>query len=261
MEINLLVFRAKHAVKHFFKAVNAHGLHSPFMFSLYCSCFKPRGSRPYKNAYKAAFKLLSAFYQSIPMQNIQSVGAITKVVQTSPGRLLKQTRLNAKYSVLLGKMVNHLSLIKGLELGTSVGLSTVFLSAYIKDWETVEGNPDVYNWFQAYLDEYPSKNVKAFEANFDDFFSSNNQIGAFDFVFIDGDHTLEATLANVESVKPLLSNNALVVLDDIAWSEEMYRAWEIIKQDSFFGYTAETNRLGFLFKRDVHVKQHFFLRY
>jgi len=261
MEIKLLFFRVAHAFKHQLKAVNAHGLHSPFMYNLYKSAFRCKGNKPLKKEYKAAFKSLHTFYRTFPKQHVQSIGAVTKVMHTAPSELLKQTKLNAKDSLLLAKMIKHLSLTKGLELGTSVGLSSVFFGSRLTSWTTIEGNSEVFKWFKSFLEKNPTENIVHKQANFNDFFKVHNTGEAFDFVFIDGDHTLSATLENIERVKPLLSDNALVVLDDISWTSEMYTAWEKIKNDPFFGYTAETNRLGFLFKRDVHVKQHFFLRY
>jgi predicted O-methyltransferase YrrM len=45
------------------------------------------------------------------------------------------------------------------------------------------------------------------------------------FAFVDGDHREDATLAYYEQMLPHLSDGAVVVFDDIRWSDGMTRAW------------------------------------
>lgn len=49
-----------------------------------------------------------------------------------------------------------------------------------------------------------------------------------DFAFIDGHHDQHATLAYFEQMLPFLNDNALLVFDDISWSEGMKKAWTTI---------------------------------
>ena len=50
-----------------------------------------------------------------------------------------------------------------------------------------------------------------------------------EYAFVDGHHQEEATIAYFREVLPFLSERAVVIFDDISWSEGMKRAWSAIK--------------------------------
>jgi predicted O-methyltransferase YrrM len=52
-----------------------------------------------------------------------------------------------------------------------------------------------------------------------------------DYVFVDGHHDEHATLGYFEQLLPFLADSALLVFDDIAWSDGMRRAWTAIARD------------------------------
>ena len=49
-----------------------------------------------------------------------------------------------------------------------------------------------------------------------------------DFAFIDANHTYESTLSYFNAIKSKLSDNAIVIIDDIYWSREMAKVWKDI---------------------------------
>jgi len=53
----------------------------------------------------------------------------------------------------------------------------------------------------------------------------------FDLVFIDGHHDKKATEQYFEQLYPFLSNNSVVIFDDIDWSEGMKQVWQQIYRD------------------------------
>ncbi len=82
-----------------------------------------------------------------------------------------------------------------------------------------------------------------------------------DFCFIDGDHSYQATINYVYQIKDYLSEHAVLILDDIRWSEGMYSAWEELILLSDFNYTIDFGRIGLLFKhQNKSPKQHFILK-
>lgn len=261
MEIKTLLFRIKCYKQYLSKSVNAHGLHSPFMFTFYNEVFKYKGNKRLKREYATVFQSLKSFYKNEAKLTITSVGAVGKSKVVNPCNLLSKTKLSPKYNALLVKLIKYLQLNEGLELGTSLGLTACSLSVHVNTFTSLEGNKSVYNWFQGFLNENPQENIQHIHTTFTNYFECLASDRKFDFVFLDGDHTKEATLKNIERIKPHLSDNAVLVVDDINWSEGMAQAWQIAKTDSFFNYTAETFRLGFLFKKPALEKQHFVLRY
>ncbi len=51
------------------------------------------------------------------------------------------------------------------------------------------------------------------------------------FAFLDGHHDEEATIEYFQRIKEALDQDAVVVLDDVAWSAGMKRAWARIRCD------------------------------
>ncbi len=68
----------------------------------------------------------------------------------------------------------------------------------------------------------------------------------FDMVFIDGNHRYEATLKYFELLKNNLSNNAIVVFDDIHWSSGMRRAWREICTQKGIVFSINFFKLGLI---------------
>jgi predicted O-methyltransferase YrrM len=51
-----------------------------------------------------------------------------------------------------------------------------------------------------------------------------------DYAFLDADHTEEGTLSAFDAILPHMSAGAVMVLDDINWTDEMRRAWAMVAQ-------------------------------
>lgn len=80
---------------------------------------------------------------------------------------------------------------------------------------------------------------------FDDVLLSILQsVKEIDFAFIDGHHDKDATIEYFNVIKPFLSNDAIVVFDDISWSSGMIESWEILKKDKKFIKYDDLKKLG-----------------
>lgn len=71
-----------------------------------------------------------------------------------------------------------------------------------------------------------------------------------DYVFIDGDHTIDQTLRLFHELLPHLSDRALVVLDDITWSRGMRKAWRLIQRHPKVSLSVDLFNLGVLLVRE-----------
>ena len=71
---------------------------------------------------------------------------------------------------------------------------------------------------------------------------SNEQL--FDLVFIDGHHDKKATKEYFEQLYPFLSDNPVLIFDDINWSEGMKQAWQEIHNDERIHCSFDLNKWG-----------------
>ena len=88
-----------------------------------------------------------------------------------------------------------------------------------------------------------------------------NQLDYLDFVFIDGNHRKEATLNYFNWCMPKLSENGILIFDDIYWSKGMKEAWQEIKMHPQVTVTIDLFWIGLVFIRPGQVKENFKIRF
>lgn len=124
-----------------------------------------------------------------------------------------------------------------VELGTCLGISSAYqASAMLINKKgkliTMEGSPELVKISQKHLDSLGISNVEIIEGRFQDnlleVLEKNKPI---DYVFIDGHHDEKATIEYYKTFLPYLSDEAVLVFDDISWSKGMTNAWNTIIKD------------------------------
>lgn len=145
--------------------------------------------------------------------------------------------------------------LKVLEMGTSLGITTAYLSSSGCDVETWEGcrntaNFARNNWKELGLDN----NIDSKVGRFQELLKSTE--GGWDMVFLDGHHDGDATLMYVEALKSKLAKGGCVLVDDVIWSKGMKRAWSVLLDDPYWNVTVRWRGKGWLFHIDGMVEQH-----
>ena len=82
-----------------------------------------------------------------------------------------------------------------------------------------------------------------------------------DFVFFDGNHRKEPTLAYFNLCLQKATENSVFVVDDIYWSDEMMQAWAQIKANDKVTVTVDLFFMGLVFFKQGEAKQHFVIRF
>ena len=122
-----------------------------------------------------------------------------------------------------------------LELGTSLGLSSAYLTLGFPSAKTItlEGCPNIAAIAKQQHKQLKINQIDIHVGPFDSTLSNAlNQLEKIDLVFIDGHHEEKATLAYWEQIKPFLNEEAIVIFDDIHWSKGMEAAWQEVLSDS-----------------------------
>ena len=71
------------------------------------------------------------------------------------------------------------------------------------------------------------------------------ELEPLDYAFIDGHHTEAATLEYMRQILPHVSDEAILVFDDIDWSPGMKKAWQQIAAEPRFALTVDLGTIGF----------------
>ena len=81
--------------------------------------------------------------------------------------------------------------------------------------------------------------------------------GKFDFIFIDANHRMPATIEYFELCLENIHDDSIIVVDDLYWSGDMQKAWELIKNNPRVTTTIDLFHLGIVFFTPLLNKNHF----
>ncbi len=168
---------------------------------------------------------------------------------TTVSRFARRTLKSPKYAGLLYRIAQHSKPYTTVELGTSLGITSAYLSkATTGKLHTLEGAPEVAQQAQQVFQNLGISNIHIHQGNFDDTLPGIlEQLKQVDLLYIDGNHRLEPTLRYMDWAKPYLHEHSVVILDDIHWSAEMEQAWAQVKQRPEVSITVDLFFIGLVF--------------
>ena len=263
---------AKKYFHYYLSAANGkgHGIHSPFVYDFVRNVLNDRSSYP---AYAGVEALRAQLLRDPTLLEVEDLGA-GSALQASRQRSISDIARHAAKSKKLGQLLYritryyHPAIV--LELGTSLGLSTAYLSAGAADGAaanarvyTIEGAASVAAAAAKNLQSLGCSNVQFIIGNFDDRIEVVlDKAGGVDLAFVDGNHRLRPTLRYFNLLMSRSSPSAILIFDDIHWSAEMEEAWDTIKQDPRVYCTIDLFFIGLVVLREeFKVKQEFVIRF
>jgi predicted O-methyltransferase YrrM len=256
------LYPLKKYIKYLLKAKDEHSIHSPFVFKLYTDVIADK-NRFY--AFDELDKIRQQLLQNQQPIEVVDLGAGSKKMNDTRkvADIAKYSVVSKKYGELLFRLVNYFKPQSVLELGTSLGLSSLYMAHAIPKATiiSIEGCPNTYNFAKQLITSYEAKNIELINVSFDDAFESVLQNKKFDLVYIDGNHTYEATIKYFHLLLESVSENSLLIFDDIYWTADMTKAWEEIKAHPTVTLTIDLYKVGLVFfRKENKQKEHFCLR-
>ena len=253
----------KNYLNHKIKAKNQHGIHSPFVFDLYNNVLtNPFPFYIFDDIESIRAKLLLS-HQSIIVKDLGAGSKKMKSDKRKISAITKYTSKKPKTAQLLFRLVNYFKPHTILELGTSMGISSMYMAApsHKSKLITVEGDPNISRIAQINFNKLNFTNIQLINKSFDDFFSDEfNTLNQIDFVFLDGNHRYKPTINYFNRLKAKLHEKSIVIIDDIYWSKEMTRAWKELSQLPEVTVSVDIFEMGILFFKAGQKKEHFLLK-
>lgn len=262
--------KSKSALKflnYYFTASNGkgHAVHSPFVFKFITEILN---DRQHDLAYEKVESFRKSLLKNKTVLTIDDYGAgsaVDKTKQRTIASIASHAVKSKKYGQLLFRMVRKYRPDTILELGTSLGITTSYLSLANPEAQvvTLEGASAVSRVAKNNFKEMNLQNVELIEGNF------NDQLGrvvaalpSIDFAFIDGNHRKEPTIEYFNSLMQKITYSSVVILDDIHWSAGMEEAWNYCKDHKDVTLSIDLFFLGILFfRKEILQKQHFSIRF
>jgi predicted O-methyltransferase YrrM len=249
-------------LSYYLTAGNAHSVHSPFVFKLYREIITRDLKR---NSYAAIEHAREKLGEIGELHNCSySLSANSFVRKRSIASIARNSAVRPRYGRLLSRLVAYFNPKEILEIGTSLGISTLYLARNFKGSQilSLEGCRDCAAVATQHLSHALPGVVDVIHGEFSEtlpvVLQKTHRLG---FAFIDGNHRKDAVLSYVEMMKPYMHNGSIIVVDDIHWSLEMEEAWAIITKDQHVTVTLDLFFFGLLIFREGQVKENFSLRF
>ncbi|RKS45113.1 putative O-methyltransferase YrrM [Gillisia mitskevichiae] len=250
-------------IKFLFRSTNQHGVHSPFVYDLLTKCLYLKNDTPAFQKIRAYWKAVNQDPEIIKVTDFGAGSKVFKSNERKVSNIAKNTGIPIKRALLLNKMVSYFQFKSGLELGTSVGLSSAAIAMENPILlTTLEGCPETAKVAQRYFEEFKLENINLKVGEFDEILDSTflESSQKFDLIYFDGNHQKVPTLKYFKKLLPAAHNNSVFIFDDIHWSAEMEEAWEEIKAHPSVRVTIDSFYWGLVFFRKEQEKEHFTIR-
>lgn len=251
-------------ITYIFRSKGIHTIHSPFVYQLMDNVFKDKKKYPEYNIIELARQNFLQNVSLIEVEDFGTGGIKEKKYTIKICNICKNSSKNKKYGRLLFRIARYYNPETIVEFGTSLGLSTMYLSMGNKNGKviTIEGAKEIHSEALNLFTKNNILNVNAINTDFDKIISQDKfRFKNIDLVFLDGNHQKEATIRYFEYFMKLSNNNTVIILDDIHWSEGMEEAWNYIKILPSVTLTIDIFAMGLVFFRKELSKQDLVLRY
>jgi predicted O-methyltransferase YrrM len=241
-----------------------HGIHSPFVFDLIKKAFRNKTAPGVVLDIENRRKKLLRDKRVITINDLGSGSVRMKGNLRRISDIAQYSSVPEKYGRLLMNMAALFGDTGILELGTSLGISTMYLAAGQKEGKvfTIEGCPATLSVAKENFAHCGFGGIRSYSGSFDEmipeFCSEGTTPGV---VFIDGDHRKESTVRYFRKVKEFTGENSVIIIDDIHSSSGMGEAWEEIRRDKDISITIDIHRFGIVFFRGGMTRSDYVIRY
>ncbi|SMD31914.1 Predicted O-methyltransferase YrrM [Reichenbachiella faecimaris] len=242
--------------------MDEHSLQSPFLFRVYQKALNPtsRKSVHHQNIEELRQQLYLDS-RSIKSNNFGSGSSLSSNRSKEVSSIAKSGITERWQSEILINLIEYNKCQTLLELGTSLGINAIYLShaKNINQVVTIEGNQELAHIAQANFKQLAPQEIELVVSDIDHFLGQNSR--PFDFIYIDANHAFDATMSYFEQSMEIISEQGIIVLDDINWSSDMRRAWQTLISKFPDHLYIENHKLGIVFVNVALNRNHFILRF
>lgn len=250
-------------IKHLLKANTLHGTHSPFVYSFLQNVVYKKKQHP---DFKKIELLRHELLHKQTKIEINDFGAGSRIYKNNERSIASITRISVKpkkYCELLYRICQWHKTENVLELGTSIGITSAYLSLAAKKIITIEGCKNIASVAKENFKKLNLNNIQLINNTFDNCLNIELEKikNQKNMIYIDGNHKKEPTISYFESIIKYTTENDILIFDDIHWSDEMEEAWKHICNHPKAIVTIDLFQLGIAFMHTSQVKEHFKIRF
>ncbi len=202
--------------------------------------------------------------KTIVNTNYFGAGSRMRRKHQTVGEMARTVSISSRNGALLFRMARHYKPGKIIELGTAMGISTLYLAAGNPEAAviTVEGNPQLATLAKENFRIHGSDKIHLVNQSFEAVIGQlAAESGTGALVYIDGNHTCEATLSYYQAFTANKSASLILIFDDINWSAGMMDAWNHIRKNLSQGVIIDLFHLGIVFCGNGVEKKEYKVKY
>jgi len=251
-------------LKYFFSARSKHNAHSPFLYEFITKVLKNNCNDTNCKKIEKLRKELCRSNQSISITDFGAGSHINNSKRRKLKDIAKNSAKNSKYGKLLYRIIKYYKPKNILELGTSLGISTLYLAKARENTKvyTLEGCPQTAKIAEQNFSKLDVKNINLTLGDFQNTLKKTLQkIHPLDLAFIDGNHQEKATTYYFEECLNYSNNDTVFIFDDIYWSKGMENAWDHIKSHQKATLTIDLFYIGIVFVKSELSKENYVIRF
>lgn len=250
-------------INYWLRAVDAHSLHSPFLFDFYSNVIAAKETIDDQSFLQLRSQLLKN-QQKITINELGAGSRVTKNDERKISEIARHSSTPPKFSRFLHRLIRYYQFENVWELGTSLGINTLYLANAHKivHIKTFEGAEEITKLASQNFEAAHARNIQLIKGNIDETLPRElEKTQSIDLVYLDANHRFEPTIRYVRQLLPKLHENSILVLDDIHWSKEMNEAWKKVQAMPEVTLTLDLYEAGLVFFKKNLEKREVILRF
>ena len=251
-------------IKYLLTSKNHHAIHSPFVFDLVTNIIYKKTSTNKTTEIESLRISLCENNKLISVKDFGAGSNINKNKERKIKDIAKNSSKNKKFGELLYRIVKYFKPTEIFELGTSFGISTLYLSKANSNSNitTFEGCKESAKIAIENFKKLDCTNIDTIIGEFGEIFSKKlAEKSNVNMVFIDGNHSENATIRYFEESIKYSDQKTILIFDDIHWSSGMEKAWDYIKKSQKTRVTVDLFFVGLVFLDQKLSKENFIIRF
>jgi predicted O-methyltransferase YrrM len=250
--------------KYLFTAKSKHSAQAPFLYDFITKVVNQTSDDENCKNIESLRKELCKSEDTIKITDFGAGSHVNNNKTRKVKDVAKNSAKNAKFGKLLYRIIQFYKPNNILELGTSLGISSLYLAKANQNSQvfTFEGCPETANIAEQNFKKLNASNINTTLGDFNKTLNSKlEEIKTIDLAFIDGNHQEKPTIDYFEKCLKYSNNDTIFIFDDIHWSEGMEKAWNYIKAHQKITLTIDLFFVGIVFIKSELSKENFTIKF